>query len=398
VDRAVAVRGLEAHPGRESAELIWQNVLGDESRNVRQAGVELLAAWQNDPESVRTIIELLTKETRKSGMDQRATLVLKAFGGTEQQELQGRILDYLNEFLGTPKANQLLIHSLADDLGAQADPVVLRTLILLAKAKFFDKNFGYRRCLLQGVVRVPGDDTLAYLIDTLPKLRGQVQYDVITHLIQATGENYRDDAAGWKAWWARRDQTATQKKDPPAPGSYGDQGAYYGIPIGAKRIVFALDISGSMRENGKIETAKRELCEVIRNLTPDVFFGVVAFNGRVHLWQGELVPANERNREQAAQDVLAQQTGGGTASYDALEAALTLDPEAIYFVSDGEPRTGKIVVPEEIVATIAATNRLRRVSIHAIGIGTNDRDAGALAGFMKSLAEANWGEYRAVDP
>lgn len=396
-DRVAAVRKLADVPGRDAAELVWQSTLNDDSAEVRQAGVEVLAAWREQPEVSGAMLDLLTKTTRKTGMDQRTCGVLKAFGPTENADLQAALLKYLDEFMGGPKANQRLIHTLADELGARPYPDSLRTLKLFSRAKFFEKNFGYRRCVLQGVVKIPGEDTITFLIDLLPKLRGLVQYDVTVHLIRVTGQNFRDDAASWKAWWVAQKQTLPKAAELPPVGQYGTNSAFYGIPIGAKRVVFALDISRSMEQGGKIDAAKRELCEVIRSLPPDVFFGIVAFHGQVHVWQGELMPANEANRKQAIQSVMSQETKGGTSSYDALEAAFELEPEAIYFVSDGEPRTGKIVVPAEIVSTIAAINHVRRVSIHTIGIGTKEVPNTIFGEFLQALAGADWGEYRAVD-
>src|SRR5690606_36460586 len=97
------------------------------------------------------------------------------------------------------------------------------------------------------------------------------------------------------------------------------------------------------------------------------------------------------------QSIMLQEAQADTASYDELEAAFGLDPEAIYFVSDGAPTAGRIVAPTEIVATIARFNHVRRVLVHAIGIGSNDTTAAFFGRFMRALAQANWGEYREVD-
>jgi hypothetical protein len=89
--------------------------------------------------------------------------------------------------------------------------------------------------------------------------------------------------------------------------------------------------------------------------------------------------------------------GSNTASYDALEAAFQLDPEAIYFLSDGAPMGGKVDDPTQIVSILSSLNRVRRVSIHSIGVDTNLPGAAVFARFMKTLAEANWGVYKAVN-
>lgn len=395
-DRVEAVRKLDDVSGPDAAELIWQFALGDDSPEVRLAGVELLAGWRDQDDVWKALLERTARATRKSGIDPKACSVLRALGGTENGDLQEAILGYLNEFLETPQGNQRLVHTLVDELGRQANADALRTLTLFSHAGLFRKNFGFRRCVLQGIVKVPGNDTITYLIDLLPELKGLVQQDVILHLIRVTGQNFRDDAAGWKAWWVRQNMQLPDEIETPS-GPPGAGGAYYGIPIGARRVVFVLDISGSMEMRGKFDAARRELSDAIKELPNGVQFDLVLFHAKVHVWQPELVPANDRARRQAVQHVMNQTTRGGTASFDALEAAFALDPEAIYFVSDGEPRGGKLADPDAIVAAISEINHLRRVSVHAVGLGTNDPDAPRLAKFMRGLADRNWGEYRAVD-
>jgi hypothetical protein len=44
-----------------------------------------------------------------------------------------------------------------DERAARGEPEeVLRMLMLFARAQFFDQNFGYRRCLVQGLMQVKG--------------------------------------------------------------------------------------------------------------------------------------------------------------------------------------------------------------------------------------------------
>lgn len=397
-DRVAAFRELADAPGREAAELLYQTTLDGAPKEVQQAATDVLIGWSKQPGVPTLLVDLMAQGTRNSGMSWRTASTLRAVGGTEDSEVQDQLVAYLDELLGTPLMDQLLLHTLADEIGAKPSPEGLRTLIVLSRAKFFRKNFGYRRCVMQGMIEVPGDDTITALIDILPQLKGQVQYDVVTHLMRLTGQTFGDDAGSWKGWWVEQNRKLPLKRELVHGPNYQPTGQYYGIPIGAKRVVFCLDVSGSMLERGKIHAAKKALYDAIAGLTPDVFFGVIAFAGQTYAWQGELMQANERNKQNALQMAMQQETrGGGTASYDALEACFALDPEAIYFVSDGAPRGGKISVPEEIVATIARINRLRRVSVHAIGIGTGDAEAAQLARFMKALAAADWGEYRSVD-
>ena len=146
----------------------------------------------------------------------------------------------------------------------------------------------------------------------------------------------------------------------------------------------------------KKKAAKRELIAAIAALDEQVSFGIVAFNGDVTPWRRELVAADGDNKRAAAVFVDHQSPHSNTASYDALEAALSFDTEAIYFLSDGAPFGGKITAPVDIVAAIGQINKTRRVSIYTIGIGAGI-PGGPLDAFLKTLAEQNFGLYRRVD-
>lgn len=396
-DRVWAVGRLAKAPGREAVDLVWQLVLKDETPAVREAVVTLFTGWRDEPAATGAILDSLTRTTRKSGMDHKTYCALRGLAGAENEELQESILEYLDEFLGTSKSNQAMIHTLADDLGQKPAPDGLRTMMLFSRAKFFEKNFGYRRCVLQSAVRVKGNETITFLIDTLPRLKGLVQHDVIMHLTRVTGQNFRDNADAWKAWWVSQQQKLPDRVEPIPLGGFGSGRGYYGIAIGAKRVVFVLDISRSMENGNRIGAAKRELVAAIESLTDDVLFGIIFFDRAAHVWSRDLQPAAERIKNQAINAVQAQETRGGTSSYDALEAAFQLDPEAIYFVSDGEPRTGKIVDPAAIVNAVSQINHVRRVSVHTIGIGTDDPANPKLGQFMRRLAEVDWGEYQGIN-
>jgi len=396
-ERVAALKILEDFPTGDAADLVYVTLLDDRSSDVRQAAVAFLAALRDREDVVARLLQRMTNTTRKGGMDIRAVGALQALAEGENAEVQSQVLSYLNEFLGTPRANLLLLHTMIDEQAPKGDAEdVLRMLTLFTKAEFFDQNFGYRRCLVQGLMQVKDKEALTYLIDLLPRFKGLVQFDVVSHLIAATGQNFGDDAAKWKAWWAEnqnRKEPLEKPKTPPV-GNYGDFGEYYGIPICAKRVVFVLDTSLSMR-GAKIDAAKTELIRAIKELPKEVYFDVIAFDNTVRVWRPELVAANEQTKQMAVNVVLEQPLKFKTASYDALEAAFGLNPEAIYFLSDGAPFGGKIDDPKTIISTISEINRVRRVSIHAIGVAT--KLSAVLESFMKGLAAANWGIYKPVN-
>jgi len=399
-ERIAALKLLSDFPTGDSADLVYVTLLDDKADEVRQAAIKLLASWRGREDVTARLLQRMTTSTRKDGMDIRAVGALQALAGTEEDELQFQVLKYLNEFLGTPQANLYILHEMIDTESPRGDAEdVLRMLMLLTRADYFDQHFGYRRCLVQGIMEVKSRTALTHLINLLPKFKGLVQYDVVKHLVASTGQNFGDDAVKWKAWWTanqNKNEPIDKSKIPPM-GNYGNFGEYYGIPICAKRVVFVLDTSGSMR-GAKLDAAKVELIRAIKELHKEVFFSIVIFNSSVRVWQHDLVPANDSMKQIAVTVVLDQNAQGSTASYDALEGAFALEPEAIYFLSDGAPRGGKIDDPGEIVSSVSGVNRVRRISIHSIGIDTKaDTSVNPFARFMKALAQANWGQYRAVD-
>jgi len=87
--------------------------------------------------------------------------------------------------------------------------------------------------------------------------------------------------------------------------------------------------------------------------------------------------------------VALQDLGPATASYDALEAALSFDAEAIYFLTDGAPFGARSRSPAAIVTVISKLNRLRRMTVNSIGIGVG-QEGNVFDAFLKALANAEF--------
>ncbi|MBI3865137.1 MAG: VWA domain-containing protein [Planctomycetia bacterium] len=398
-DRAAALRLLADFPIPDSADLVYVTLLDDRAEEVRRPAIEFLYSLRDRSDVTDKLLQRMTATTRKDGMDVRAIGTLQALGGTEDDQLQFKVLDYLNEFLGTPQADQYQLHGMIDELSREkADAEVMRMLMLFTRTELFNRHFGFRRCVVQGLFEIKEREAITHLINLLPRFKGLVQFDVVTHLVAATGQDFGDDAGKWKQWWTENQgkTTADDKPKIPPMSQYGKFGEYHGIPICAKRVVFVLDTSLSMR-GAKIDAAKAELIRAIRALPKEVNFSVISFDNTVRIWQRELVSATEQMKHIAVNVVIEQPLGSNTASYDALEAAFSLEPEAIFFLSDGAPMGGKIDDPKQIVHDLSSLNRVRRISVHSIGVDTNLAGAAIFARFMKSLAETNWGIYKAVN-
>ena len=172
---------------------------------------------------------------------------------------------------------------------------------------------------------------------------------------------------------------------------------YYGLSIYAQKMVFIIDTSSSMLQGGRLIAAKRELLQAIDGLSDDAQFSVLAFNGEVYAWHKQLMPANDTMKQAASLWISMLETGNTTASYDALEAGMRFDAEAIYFLTDGVPQGGNINNPADIVTLITRANCAKRMSIYTIGIGVLGPQGGIFDEFLTALARQNWGVYRRVD-
>lgn len=394
-DRVAALRKLGEFSTTEAAGLVLKLGLTDPALEVRKAARDVLAGFHENADVGKLLLDQLNLATRKDGMSEMTYSVLWALGNYEFPDLNPKVAKYLDEYLGTPKGNLLILTTLIDDLGNQGDETSMRMVAMLSKARFFETNFGYRRCIVQAVTHIFRPEAVAFLINLLPRTKGLVQHDIVQHLTNLTKQKFRDDNQRWQTWWAANKTTFKF----PAQGTLlanepidDKQPTYYGIPICAKRVVFALDTSASMR-GAPIEAAKRELINVVGQLPPEVYFSIVMFDGKVRVWQPTMVAATPDMKQQAISTVQSQEVRLGTASHAALQASFLLDPEVIYFLSDGAPTDGD---PVDIVTDISARNRTRRISVHTIGINTETAGAADLGAFMEALANSDYGNYLAV--
>lgn len=219
------------------------------------------------------------------------------------------------------------------------------------------------------------------------------------------------------------------------------QQEYYGISVkDTKKVVFLVDISGSME--GKAETdiagnvissatsavgnkvasavggiggkiirkqtstqltklgkAKKELIPAIRGLSEDTYFTIIIFENDVKMWRKNLVQATSANKNLAVAYLDNLESGGGTNVYEALEksfdlagdannASSVLGVETIFLLSDGSPTAGKVSSTSEILNEAKKWNSLQRVVINTIGLGEDqDKD------FLNKLASQNKGVY-----
>lgn len=220
-----------------------------------------------------------------------------------------------------------------------------------------------------------------------------------------SGRDYGYDAAAWRAWLRQRDLPDAQA------GETFTFARYFGHPVMSDRVVFLVDLSGSMRFDGKnsptrIEIAKREILAALAGLPKGCLFNLVVFEDRVRTWQkgeAEATPENVAKAVAFVEKTFAEPEGQ-THTYEALEQVFRRNPkfDTVYLVSDGIPSHGPFISHEGILASVRIWNRHRRATIHTVAL-TLDRGLPHLApkyegekDFMRRMAASTGGECRIV--
>jgi hypothetical protein len=124
----------------------------------------------------------------------------------------------------------------------------------------------------------------------------------------------------------------------------GDGHGFFGDPGAAKSFVFVLDRSLSMNKthqlsNGltRFQRLKMELIGFIDKLRADQTFYVVFFNDKMNRMPAEgMVPATVENKQKYLKWISSAVAVGGTDPRRSIRLAMQLQPEMIYFLSDGE--------------------------------------------------------------
>ncbi len=295
---------------------------------------------------------------------------------------------------------RLLAVEVADQLSAHGQDEDVALLVKLSKTKAFANQFGFRRSVIWALAHIDSKPGIGALIGLVGEIDGEAQADAIKYLTSVTNQGLGNNQAAWAKWWEENSATfnipspagrTLAAADKVSPGVT----MYYGLPVYARRIVFIMDTSRSM-QGQRLMAAKRELVAAIDRLQPKDQFTVLVFDNDVRMWQKKLVLAEPMAKKKADLFVTKQDTHPLTASYDALEAALQFDAEAIFFLTDGAPFGGKVSAPAQIIEIISAMNVSRRESIYTIGIGAG-LPGSPMDVFLKTLAEKNFGAYRRVD-
>ena len=139
-----------------------------------------------------------------------------------------------------------------------------------------------------------------------------------------------------------------------------------------KDIVFVLDTSGSMADEGKMEKARSALLFGIQGLREGDKFNVINFAGEEHLMEDSMISASAAGKKRGADFVKKLAPNGGTNINDALRAALRQfdssdRPKMLVFMTDGLPTVGEQNV-EKIINNAKQIN-VDNLRLFSFGVG-----------------------------
>lgn len=392
-DRVVGLSDLKRYPLIDTVKVALPYWSKDPSPAVRSTAAEVLFGFK-DESALRPV---LRAELKKDINDTNAILAAVWLAGASPDE-QREFMTALGKLIEKKPATLFAFFGVADWLGTRQDPAAVKALAALTEMNAFHRQFAFRRCVVTALVGVKHPDAVTKLIDLLPDADGEIRGDIIQHLTRLSGLTLGSDQAPWLAWWKEKKgmiQFPDANGKPPAIALNKGTATYYGIPIYAKKLIFILDTSGSMRGQ-RITNAKKELVKAIESLDAGTSFNLVSFNSELEVWHRGLVTASPDVKAKAIRWVNQLEADGSTFTYDALKATMDQTPEAVYLLTDGQPTGGTIVEPDKIIEAVRQTNRYRRMTVNVIGVNPGPEE-GVFSQFMKKLAGENWGQYRRVE-
>src|SRR5882724_1211535 len=164
----------------------------------------------------------------------------------------------------------------------------------------------------------------------------------------------------------------------------------------AKDVVFVVDTSGSMAEEGKIEKARAALLYGIGILRSQDRFNVISFAGEEHLMESGLIAAEDQGRKRGEAFVKSLRPVGGTSINQSLLVSLRQfeegnRPKILVFLTDGLPTVGETNITR-IVENVCAARRTG-VRLFTFGVGYDVNTA-----LLDKLAAENGGVADYVEP
>jgi hypothetical protein len=184
------------------------------------------------------------------------------------------------------------------------------------------------------------------------------------------------------------------------PGNYGPPGdgqtsvRVFGVEGKGTRFVYVFDRSSSM-EGAPLAAAKQQLIASLDSLSSVHQFHIIFFNQQMRNFDlsggGKRIAfATDRNKKLAARFVGGITADGGTDRLPALRAAIQMNPDVIFFLTDADDP-----MPPSELDELAQLNQRAGVVISTIEFGRGP--AKQKRNFLTELARTTGGQYGYVD-
>jgi HEAT repeat protein len=373
---------------------------------------------QKDSDVLASVVDAVGHTRNPAAMDDLKPLIeehksmdvrfeaLRAYGRCGGRLAVGKLLVYLSN------ENWQLRMAAAEGLGYAGQPEAieeLKRLIIRGEEPIVVET------AIEAVGRLGTREAIEPLIEGLRVARLRARQKARRSLVRIAKDEFRMekdyhvDPQSWTSWWTK----VKRGVDPDDPTfSESETASYFQFPIESDRVLFILDVSGSMKwpdapkdsgikpsqwKSRRIDVAHNELFRALRALgkqnrgrvpklkkgqtsdfptipsedgdEPPTLFNLATFAGVVTPWQPDVVPATDENIEAGIAWITRQLPRGGTATYDALEfGILANDVDTIFFLSDGVPSLGRFEEQETILAEVRKRNRFKRVSINTVAL------------------------------
>ncbi len=166
--------------------------------------------------------------------------------------------------------------------------------------------------------------------------------------------------------------------------------------VSSKEVVFVLDTSGSMAEEGKMDKARAALRHGVGSLNPRDRFNIVSFAGEEHLMSERLITADEEGKKQAREFIERMRATGGTNINDALMAAFKqIQPsertQMVVLITDGQPTVGETKAGRILANVKQAIKGNTRLFTFGVGYDVN-------TALLDGLANENRGTVAYIEP
>lgn len=290
-------------------------------------------------------------------------------------------------------------------MGSGRFPKADKKSVALFRKAVVDEDAAVRAAFVTAALEMRREDLTVILFDAV-EVEDPEEREANNRALQLlTGADLGNSSSRWNLWWKKEGSKAPMPSFEAAEVAYKERGrrknqaartSFYGLHIAGDNVYFVLDASGSMGaknyfEETRLEIAKQQAIGALTRMKEGTKFNIIFFGTRMTRFSDELTVLSRETLEKATEYINGQGFLGGTAIYEAIQAAFD-DPamENIYVLSDGAPSGGAISDTEEILSEVAGWNGDRGATLNCIAVGFRSV-------FLEDLAAANGGQFREAE-